>query len=176
MNRRAFLTTLTVIGVGGGSGCLDRSVLNGAVPAETQTTEKPTTPDSPTPAHRRVVLTADQKRWDPTTGEWIGMLGFTLKNRSSQPFVVNPRAWTIHRWTEERWRERATGEPARPTSVAPDTTHNWSLSLRPHPTPFLPNTTFIWAELDEGTHMLTVHGRKAGGDRIDCHAQFELIK
>lgn len=183
MNRRTFLGTLSAVGGLGLGGCVNRtSHEEGASPEPRplssvgrQTDQLGTRTDD-----RRVTLIPDEQQWTVTKYDKTSeSLGFSLRNRSSRPFVTDQGAWTIERRTDDGWQTSATGDQSdQSITVAPGTTHTWSLGLVPHSTPLTSKTTYIWADLSNGTHTLDISGELQGGDRshrINRVAQFELI-
>lgn len=194
MNRRTFLRDVATVGsIGLIAGCLGTGYA-GSDQQDTTTSSK--TPNCPTfgsdvdrvvcanrgPAEDQpVYIESDEQTFTViTTNRTVEALGLTLHNQSDSPFVVNPGEWVIMRRIESNWSESASGERTeQPITIVPETTHMWSLSLTPHPTPYTEETTFITADLEEGTYIFAVVGELQNGDRtrrIECQAQFELVK
>jgi hypothetical protein len=194
MNRRTFLRDIATVGsVGLIAGCLGTGY---AGSDQQDTTTSPKTPNCPTfgsevdrvvcadrgsAENQPVYIELDEQTFTVvTTNQTVETLGLTLRNQSDDPFVVNPGEWVIMRRTESNWSESASGERTeQPISIGPESTHRWSLSLAPHPTPYTEETTFITANLEEGTYIFAVVGELQSGDRprrIECQAQFELVK
>lgn len=191
MNRRTFLRDVATVGsVGLIAGCL------GTGGGQQDTTTSPKMPNCPTfgsevdrvvcadkgsAENQPVYIDPDEQTFTVvTTNQTVETLGLTLHNQSDNPFVVNPGAWVIMRRTESNWSESASGEHTEQSiTIGPESTHRWSLSLAPHPTPNTEETTFITANLEEGTYIFAVVGKLQSGDRtrrIECQAQFELVK
>ncbi|MFB6172486.1 MAG: hypothetical protein ABEJ23_08115 [Haloarculaceae archaeon] len=101
---------------------------------------------------------------------------FTLRNRTSCSVTVSPGAWRIE-------REGTDGEPvARGDSQSSERTlhggdtHQWSLSLTPHPTPYTEETTYVVAALEEGRYAFVVDCALAGQTQVTRRAGFTLVK
>lgn len=195
MDRRAFLqNAATVGGVGMTGACLSTGYSGNS--QQNISTNKSTTANCPSFVSdvdtvicadggviedQPVYLEPDTQTFTiVTTNQTVEALGLTLHNQSDDPFVVGPNAWVIIRWTDDNWTESTSGDRTEQSiTVAPGNTHTWSLSLTPHPTPHTEETTFITANLEEGTHIFTVIGELQSRDqtrRIECQAQFGLVK
>lgn len=208
MNRRGLLRNLAAIGSTVSiSGCIsqkstgqDQSTTTTNTPEiqnrSTITTNSPETPTCPSfaPETERTIcanttntinlgvyLKPDSQTFSVTTSnQTVETLGLTLQNRSAHSFIVNRGAWMIMRRTDDGWSESAAGDHTEQSiTIAPETSHMWSLSLLPHPSPQAKEKTFITTNLKEGTYIFTVVGQLQNDDqtqRIECQSQFNLVK
>ena len=193
MDRRTVLQTIVAGSAGTIGGCLDTKNTgsdrrttdvtrsdSADCPSFSTNTDEPILANGTPTAPHPVTLqpTAPQFTVD-TTDRTVETFGLTLHNRSDRAFVVSPGAWTIVCRTDDGWSERAAGDRSgQPITVAPSATHTWSLSLTLHPSPLTDETTFVTADLAEGTYVFAIAGRLTGDRtrRIEPHARFELLK
>lgn len=101
---------------------------------------------------------------------------FTLRNRASCSVTVDPSDWRIE-------GDGANGEPvARGDASSSERTldageiHQWSLSLTPHPTPYTDETTYVVADLEEGTYEFVVTCSLTGQNQVTRRAGFTVVK
>lgn len=102
---------------------------------------------------------------------------FTLYNRTKRAFVFRPDGWHIARQTQDKWKPDAAGEGmAEEITIAPGDDHTWSLSLQPYPTPRTDTTTYVFADLPDGTQkfILVGHFDAETTVRIELQARFIL--
>lgn len=84
---------------------------------------------------------------------------FTLYNRTKRAFVFRPDGWHIARQTQDKWKPHVAGERmGEEITITPGDDHTWSLSLQRHPTPRTDTTTFVFADLPDGTHKFALAG------------------
>lgn len=190
MNRRTLVRDVASVGsIGLIAGCLGTGQMGSE---QQETTTSPNCPtfgsdvdsvvcaNGGTPAEQPVYIESDEHPFTVATPtQSVETLGLTLHNQADEPFVLDPGGWVIVRREAGTWSERASGERTdQSITVAPASTHRWSLSLTPHPTPRTEETTFITADLESGTYLFAVVGQLEGSDRprrIECHTQFELV-
>lgn len=186
MNRRSFLEQFTAVcSLASISGCLDQTLTQGGSstdkPHTPDTVNSPTTdPDMTNDDKSNIYFESNEQQWVVTTGDQtIETRAFTLHNQLSQPFTTNQGAWTISQQTEDGWSEIDAGDGSDEITIAPKTTHTWSLSLQPHPTSQTSNSTNISSDLSEGTYLFRVVGNRQGNNhsqRTECQTRFDLVK
>lgn len=195
MNRRTVLRKVTAVsGASMMAGCLGSGVQASGSQETTMTTS--TTADCPSfMSDVDTVVCSDRGAGEnpavylasgtqtfivDTSDSAVETLRLTLHNQSNSPFVVNPGAWILMRRTSDGWRKRVAGDQFEHSiTVASGDSHTWSLSLTSHPTPYTEETTFIMADLEEGTYLFVIVGQLEGDEqsrRIECHTQFDVIK
>lgn len=194
MNRRTLLGQLVAVGSAASiGGCL--GIEAAGRDQQVTSTMSPMTPNCPSfrsgtnmticanrteTQSQPVYLEPDSQTFSAvTSNQTVETLGVTLYNQPDCSLVVNPDAWFIMGRTSNDWIESAAGDgTGKSIKAIPRDTYTWSLSLAPHPSPHADKTTFIMANLEEGTYIFAVVGRLESGDptpRIECHAQFELV-
>jgi len=122
-------------------------------------------------------LTAETDEFVIETGDdTVETLRFTLRNRTSCSVTVDPDAWRIE-------GEGANGDPvARGDGEVSERTldggetHQWSLSLTPHPTPYTEETTYVVADLEDGAYEFAVTCSLTGANQVTRRAGFTVTK
>ncbi|MFB6130554.1 MAG: hypothetical protein ABEJ28_07010 [Salinigranum sp.] len=132
-----------------------------------------------------VEFAAERDRFEVVTGDHtVETLAFTLRNRTSCPLTVDTGAWRIERESGGEWNRVAGAggdsggsgsDGGNGIAIPGGGKHRWSLSLTPHPTPRTDDTTYVWADLPEGTYRFVVTGT-LGDERISRRAGFTLVK
>lgn len=106
--------------------------------------------------------------------EAVETLEFTLRNRASCPVTVVPSEWRIeHDGPDGATVARGDGRASERT-LQPGETHQWSLSLAPHPTPSTEETTYIVAALEDGAYDFVVPCTLAGQKQVTRSADFRV--
>lgn len=194
MERRSILKHLAAVGtISGIGGCLSSTSTNLADNPTTtnsssdecasvwKNTDRTICKEQESNRAPRLSLNPESEIFTVITGDHsVETLGLTLQNHTDQQVIVDPSEWRILRQVDDEWSESARGEgTAESVAISPGKSHEWSLSLTPHPTPRTEETTFITADLHEGTYLFAVLGMIGDGNqtqRIECHTQFELVK
>jgi len=162
MERRSVLAVLgtTVLP---GAGCLEAPVRDGGSSACAGVDE--------------LSLEAEADEFVVETGDdTVETLGFTLRNRASCSVTVVPSGWRIEGGgTNGEPVARGDGGSGERALDAGET-HQWSLSLTPHPTPYTEETTYLVAELEEGTYEFVVTCSLAGQTQVTRRAEFAVVK
>lgn len=195
MIRRTFLGQVVIVGsVASIGGCLGERGSEGTQ-QDTSTTSEPsdcpsfvpnsdttTCTDGPRVGESAIYLEPESHTFTVITdNRTVETFGLHLHNQSDNPFLVDPGAWFVMHRMGNGWTESATGDDTgAPITIAPGRTHTWSLSLVPHPSPRTDETTFITADLEQGKNVFGVVGETkredGGGRRVECLAEFELVK
>ena len=106
----------------------------------------------------------------------VETLLFTLRNRTSCSVTVIPSDWRIKRdGANGETVARGDGRSSERTLHTGET-HQWSLSLTPHPTPYTEETTYVVADLDERQYEFVVTCSSAGQDQVTRRAGFTVAK
>lgn len=106
----------------------------------------------------------------------VEALGFTLRNRASCSVTVVPSEWRIESdGPNGETVARGDGRSTERTLHAGET-HQWSLSLTPHPTPYTEETTYIVADLEEGTYEFVVTCSLTPQNQVTRSAGFTVRK
>lgn len=112
-----------------------------------------------------------------TTNNAVETLEFTLENHADCPLTVSTSAWIIERKTNGGWKQVDAGQmDENQRTVSNGDEHKWSLSLSPHPTQKTDSTTFVTADLEEGTYRFVITGTLADDTQIKQRAKFVLEK
>ena len=127
-----------------------------------------------------ILLRPTEETFEPTTNDGsVEFVNFVLHNRSWHPYTIDPAVWEIHRRQEDAWSltDSGTGEQNSIT-VPPGETHTWSLSVEAHPTPWTLETTFLFADLEDGTYAFAISGRSDAdaANRVEFVALFEVVR
>lgn len=100
---------------------------------------------------------------------------FILRNETDCELTVDPRAWTIRQGSSGDGEIVASSDGgAEEVTLSTSDTHQWSLSVTPHPTPRTDAKTFIFPDLPEGTYSLVVSGTFDDGSSVTRSATFGL--
>lgn len=100
---------------------------------------------------------------------------FTLSNETGCVVEIDAEQWVIEEQSGETWEQVETGGGGENRTIESGGEHEWSLSLSPHPTPDSDTTTFIVADLSEGTYRFSVTGTRSDGETVTREAQFEVV-
>lgn len=99
---------------------------------------------------------------------------FTLHNQNSCEVTVIPSNWRIERKGNGETVTSGEGNSGGRTILAGDT-HQWSLSLEPHPTPFTEQTTFIVSDLEQGDYVFIVSYSLGSRGQVSHRASFTIV-
>jgi len=128
-----------------------------------------------------VVLEPEATTYEPIAGnDAVETVGFTLHNRSEQPFGLNPHAWRLHVREDGEWRHIAPEQWIEPwNTVAPGETWDWVLATEQHPTPSGDRVVHVVQELTSATYAFSVHGQLGPqgetAESIECIAPVEVV-
>lgn len=100
---------------------------------------------------------------------------FTLENQTECDVEIDVEEWTIEEKTGDSWEEVETGDGGEDRTIESRAKHEWSLSLTPHPTYDSETTTFVVADLSEGTYRFSITGTRSDGETVTGQARFELL-
>ncbi len=118
----------------------------------------------------------------PEAGVWklrengVPTFTVTLTNQSGSDFAIDTDAWTVRRKRKDSWSVVESNDgTGKTTAVGSNDEQTWSLSREQHPTPHIPDTTFIVVPVESGLYALTVTGKLSIADesRVECTALFE---
>jgi hypothetical protein len=121
-------------------------------------------------------FTAETDEFVIVTGDnSVETLRFTLTNRTTCSVSIAPATWRIERNTSDGWRPVVSGDKNKEQrTLSRGESHNWSLSRSPHPTPRTDTTTFVVADLSEGTYAFIVTAAVGQDNPITRRATFSL--
>ncbi len=160
---RRFVLTVLATAILPAAGCLEAPVRDGGSSTCAGTDD--------------LSLEAETDEFVVDTGDdTVETLTFTLRNRASCSVTVAPSGWRIEgEGANGETVARGDGSSSERTLDTGET-HRWSLSLTPHPTPYTEETTYVVADLEEGTYEFVVTCSLTGQNRVTRKAGFGVVK
>lgn len=116
--------------------------------------------------------------FEPVAGnDAVETITFELENETSQPFTLNPHAWSLYRFEDEQWAHVAPDEHLDPLYELPrGATYEWVLSREPHPTPNAERTLYPAVDVGAGSYAFAVDGWLGDADTPGSErTTYELI-
>lgn len=195
MNRRSFIATIGTVTTLT-AGCVSQSDGN-------QPTEKGSTPngntgfddiDCPsfadsdqtvcyhtlTDDDASVVVEPSTEQFAPSgADDSVETMAFVLRNRTDEPFGLNPYSWSIYERIDTKWSFVAPEEYVEPwTEIPSGETYTWQFSIQQHSAPMSEDTMAIVENLTSGIYAFTItgFGTVDGNDEtnVECIALFEV--
>lgn len=127
-----------------------------------------------------VVVEPSTELFEPTGSEdSVETMEFVLRNRTDDPFGLNPYSWSIYERTDNDWSLVAPEEYVEPwTALNSGETYTWRLSIEQHSAPMSEDTMAVVQDLSSGIYafQITGLGTFEGDDdtNVECIALFEV--